>query len=90
MMARQIIDGADVSDEELALARRYPMIVHWSVEDGEYVAEFPGPGLEGIKAFGATAAKAAQQGEEVIVVHVTSLLDAGEPLPEPVALAAVA
>jgi predicted RNase H-like HicB family nuclease len=89
-MATHIIDGAEVSDEELALARRYPMVVTWSNEDGEYIAEFPGPGLEGIKAFGASAAEAAQKGAEVIVIYITSLLDAGERLPEPAALAAIA
>ena len=35
-------------------------------------------------------AEAAQKGEEVIVIYITSLLDAGERLPEPVALAAIA
>lgn len=87
-MATRIIDGAEISDEELALARRYPMIVHWSPEYGAYVAEFPG--LPGIGISGRTAAEAAQKGEEVIVAYVTGHLDAGLPLPEPVALAKIA
>ena len=87
-MATHIIDGAEISDEELALARRYPMVVHWSPEYGAYVAEFPG--LPGIGISGHTAAEAAQKGEEVIVAYVTSHLDAGLPLPEPVALERIA
>lgn len=80
--------GAEVSDEELALARRYPMVVYWSVEDRAYVATFPG--LQGIGITGRTAAEAAEKGEEIIVNYVTALLDAGRELPEPVALEAIA
>ena len=87
-MATHIIDGAEISDEELALARRYPMVVCWSPEYGAYVAEFPG--LPGIGISGRTAAEAAQKGEEVIVAYVTGHLDAGLPLPEPVALEQIA
>jgi predicted RNase H-like HicB family nuclease len=87
-MATHIIDGTEVSDEELALARRYPMVVHWSVEDDAYVAMFPG--LQGIGISGKTAAEAAGKGEEIIVNYVTALLDAGRALPEPVALARIA
>jgi predicted RNase H-like HicB family nuclease len=87
-MATHIIDGAEVSDEELALARRYPMVVYWSAKDDACVAEFPG--LPGIGISGRTAAEAAQKGNELIVIYVTSLLDAGLPLPEPVALEQIA
>jgi predicted RNase H-like HicB family nuclease len=87
-MATHFIDGAEVSDEELALARRYPMVVYWSAEDGAYVATFPG--LQGIGISGKTAAEAARKGEEIIVNYVTALLDAGRELPEPIALAAIA
>jgi predicted RNase H-like HicB family nuclease len=87
-MATHIIDGAEVSDEELALSRRYPMVVYWSPEDDAYVAEFPG--LPGIGVSGHSAAEAARKGAELIVIYVTSLLDAGRALPEPVALQQVA
>lgn len=83
-MTTHIIDGAEVSDEELALARRYPMAVYWSAEDGAYVATFPG--LQGVGISGKTAAEAARKGEEIIVNYVTAHIDAGLPLPEPVAL----
>lgn len=87
-MATHLVDGAEVSDEELAFARRYPMVVAWSPEDDIYVASFPG--LPGIRAYGQTAAEAAQQGAEVIVIYVIGHIDAGLPLPEPVALAQIA
>lgn len=87
-MVTHIIDGTEVSDEELALARRYPMVVHWAPEYDAYVATFPG--LPGVGISGSSAAEAAQKGEEIIVNYVTALLDAGRPLPEPIALAAIA
>jgi predicted RNase H-like HicB family nuclease len=88
VMATHIIDGAEVSDDELALARRYAMVVSWDAEYDVYVASFPG--LPGIKAYGPNVTEAARQGEEVIVIYVTSLIDAGRELPEPVALAQIA
>lgn len=78
-----IFDGAEVTDEELAIARRYPMVIHWSDEDDAYLARFPG--LPGIGISGRTPAEAAQKGQEVIVVYVIGHIDAGLPLPEPVA-----
>jgi predicted RNase H-like HicB family nuclease len=81
-----IIDGAEVSDEELALARRYPMTVQWVAEDDVFVATFPD--IDGLKAYGKSAAEAAQHGEEVIIIYITSLLDAGRALPEPHTIAA--
>ena len=86
-MATRIIEGTEISDEELALARRYPMVVHWSPEYGAYVAEFPGlPGI-GIRA---DRGRGSAQGGGVIVNYVTALLDAGRQLPEPVALEKIA
>lgn len=87
-MATHVIDGAEVSDEELALARRYPMVGYWSAEDDACVAEFPG--LPGVGVSGRTAVEAARKGNELIVIYVTSLLDAGQPLPEPAALERIA
>ncbi len=87
-MATHNIDGAEVTDEELALARRYSMVVTWNPEFNVYVASFPG--LPGIRAYGKTVTEAAQQGEEVIVIYVIGHIDAGLPLPEPVALEQIA
>lgn len=87
-MAAPLNHGEAVNAEELALARRYPMVVYWSVEEGAYVATFPG--LQGIGISGRTAAEAAEKGEEIIVNFVTALLDAGRALPEPIALELIA
>jgi len=87
-MAAHFSDGVEVSDEELAIARRYPMVVYWSVEDRAYVATFPG--LHGIGISAKTAAEAAQKGEEIIINYVTAHIDADLPLPEPVALEQIA
>lgn len=77
-------DDAEVTDEELALARRYPMAIQWSKNDNAYLAWFPG--LPGIGISGRTVVEAAQKGEDVIVNYVTAHIDAGLPMPEPVAL----
>ena len=87
-MATHVIDGAEVTDEELALARRYSMLVNWDPEFNIYVVSFPG--LPGIRAYGKTVSEAAQHGEEVIVIYVTAHIDADLPLPEPVALEQIA
>jgi predicted RNase H-like HicB family nuclease len=82
------VNAADVSEEELALARRYPMVIHWDEEFSTYVVSFPGfPGIEG---YGATPEEAVQQGEEIIVHVVTAYIDAGDELPEPVDLKQIA
>lgn len=84
----QLEAGADVSAEEVALARRYPMVVTWDDAFATYVVSFPDfPGLHG---YGATAEIAAAQGAEIIVHLVTGHLDAGRPLPEPSLLVKVA
>ena len=72
-MTRRRIDGADVTDDELALARRYPMLVSWAPDDGVFVATFPD--VPGLKAYGSTAGAAAHAGEEVVILWVTSMLD---------------
>lgn len=79
-MAKSLVDDAEVNDNELELARRYPMLVAWSAEDRVLVATFPD--VPGLKAYGATAG-AAENGDEIVVVWVTAMLDAGRDLPRP-------
>lgn len=80
-MAKHLVDEAEVDESELELARRYPMLVAWSARDRIFVATFPD--VPGLKGYGATAGEAAEHGEEVIVVWVTAMLDAGRELPRP-------
>jgi predicted RNase H-like HicB family nuclease len=75
------IDGAEVTPEELAQARRYPMLIAWSDEDQLFLASFPD--VPGIVTHGATPEEAAGRGEEVIVIWLTSMLDAGYDIPAP-------
>lgn len=83
-MTERIVDGADVTDEEVEIARRYPMVIAWSPDDRIFVATFPD--IPGLKAYGSTAGEAAQSGEEVVIVWATAMLDAGRALPAPSAL----
>jgi putative transcriptional regulator len=76
-----VIDGAEVTPEELARARRYPMTIAWSDEDELFLASFPD--VPGIVTHGATPEEAAEHGEEVIVIWLTSLLDSGYEIPKP-------
>lgn len=76
-----VIDGAEVTEEELAQARRYPMLIEWSEPDALFLASFPD--VPGIVTHGATAKEAAERGEEVIVIWLTSMSDAGYDVPLP-------
>jgi putative transcriptional regulator len=70
-----------VTPEELAEARRYSMTIDWSPEDEAFLASFPD--APGVQTHGATREEAAERGEEVIVMWLTSLRDAGRPVPPP-------
>ncbi len=76
-----VIDGAEITPEELAQARRYPMMIAWSEEDELFLSSFPD--VPGIVTHGATPEEAAERGEEVIAIWLTSLLDAGHEIPQP-------
>jgi putative transcriptional regulator len=76
-----VIDGAELTPEELAQARRYPMLIAWSEPDELFLASFPA--VPGIVTHGATPEEAAERGEEVIAIWLTSLLDAGHAVPPP-------
>lgn len=76
-----IVDGAEVTEEEVARARRYPMTIAWSEDDALYLASFPD--VPGIVTHGTTPEEAARRGEELIVIWLTSMLDAGYDVPEP-------
>jgi DNA-binding transcriptional regulator YiaG len=71
----------DVSAEELAAARRYPMEITWSPDDEVFLASFPD--VPGVMIHGSTPEEAAANGEEVIVAWYTALRDAGLPIPPP-------
>lgn len=72
-----------VTPEELAEARRYSMSIDWSSADKAFLASFPD--VPGIRTHGATREEAAERGEEVIVMWLTAMRDAGRPVPPPLA-----
>lgn len=76
-----VIDGAQITPEELAQARRYPMTIAWSEEDDLFLASFPD--APGIVTHGSTPEETAARGEELIAIWLTSLLDAGHEVPPP-------
>ena len=70
-----------VSPVELAQARRYGMSIDWSQEDEAFLVSFPD--VPGVMTHGATREEAAERGEEVIVMWLTAMIDAGRPVPQP-------
>ena len=59
----------------------YQMVIEWSVEDSCYVTTLPA--WQNAKTHGATVAKAAQRGHEVLRLLIDSALEKGERTPEP-------
>ena len=76
-----LVDGAEIVPKEMAHARRYPMLIAWSEEDELFLASFPD--APGIVTHGSTPEEAAERGEEVIAIWLTSLLDAGYEILQP-------
>jgi putative transcriptional regulator len=71
----------DVTPDELAAARGYPMEIVWSPADEAFLARFPD--VPGVVTHGATREEAAAMGDEVIVAWYTAMKDAGRPIPLP-------
>jgi predicted RNase H-like HicB family nuclease len=74
-------DWPDVSEEELAEARRYGMCIDWSPEEEVFIASFPD--IPFVRTHGANCEEAAERGEELIVAWLTGLKDAGLPITPP-------
>jgi predicted RNase H-like HicB family nuclease len=61
--------------------KRYALIVHWSDEDGVWIAD--APGLRNCSAHGATPEEAVRELTVAMDLWVETVLEAGEALPEP-------
>jgi len=68
-------DDCIISDEELARARRYSMVIRWSDEDRVYIVE--APELPDLRTHGRTIAEAVEMGEEAIATLLSALLEIG-------------
>ncbi len=71
----------EFTPEELAEARRYSMLIAWSLEDGLYLVEVPE--LPAVKTHGATHEEAMAMGEEAIATYLWSLRRHGRSVPPP-------
>lgn len=59
----------------------YQMVIEWSAEDACYVTTLPA--WQNVQTHGATLAKAAQRGHEVLRLLIATALKKGEKVPEP-------
>lgn len=59
----------------------YQMVIEWSEDDACYVTTLPA--WQNVQTHGATLAKAAQRGHEVLRLLIESALKKGEKVPEP-------
>jgi predicted RNase H-like HicB family nuclease len=67
--------------DEIAEARRYPLVIRWSEEDGLFLVSLPDFG--GVTGHGATAAEAAERGIEMAAEWIDSYRQLGQPIPAP-------
>ncbi len=70
-----------ITEEMLAEARRYSMLIEWSERDQVYVVSVPE--LPGCRTHGATHAEAVEMGEEAIATYLAGVRHFGDPVPPP-------
>ena len=75
------IDRSEVTPEELAAARPYPLLIEWSPEDDAFIVSVPD--MPGVRTHGATREEAAEMGDEVVAIVLSYMKDAGRPIPPP-------
>lgn len=75
------VDRSEVTPEELAAARPYPLLIEWSPEDEAFIVSVPD--LPGVRTHGATREEAAEMGDEVVAIVLSYLQGAGRPIPPP-------
>jgi DNA-binding transcriptional regulator YiaG len=77
----EIVESEPFTEEELAEARHYSILIQWSPEQDIFMAmspEFPQ-----MKTHGETQEEALAMGVEVVALWISALRDDGEPLPQP-------
>ena len=75
------IDRSELTPEELAAARPYPLFIEWSPEDDAFIVS--APDMPEVRTHGATREEAAEMGDEVVAIVLSYLKDAGRPIPSP-------
>jgi len=76
---------SNYTDEELAEASRYEIVIHWSDEDQVYIAR--GPELPRAVTHGNSPAEAAEKVVEVAAHWIYGSRQLGHPVPKPRVLA---
>jgi predicted RNase H-like HicB family nuclease len=71
----------DITEEELAEARRYSLLIQWSNEDRVYIVSVPE--LPGCRTHSATHIEAVEMGAEAIATYLAGLRHFGDPVPPP-------
>lgn len=71
----------DITEGELAEARRYSLLIQWSDEDHLYIVTVPE--LPGCITHGATHEEAVAMGEEAIATYLAGMRYFGRPVPPP-------
>lgn len=75
------VDRSELTAEELAEARLYPLSIEWSAEDNAFIVSVSD--LPGVHTHGATREEAAAMGDEVIAVSLSAMRKRGRPVPPP-------
>ena len=75
------VDTRPITEEEMAEARRYSMLVQWSSEDGVWIVTVPEVG--NAKTHGGTPAEAVEMGAEMVAAYLGMRRRRGEPVPAP-------
>lgn len=74
-------ESIPLSQEEMAEARPYALVIEWSEEDGKYLAI--APDLPGLVTSGHTRAEAAEMGEEAVAAWISAKRSWGHNIPAP-------
>jgi predicted RNase H-like HicB family nuclease len=74
-------ETAIFTPDEIAAARRYPLVIRWSEEDDLFLVSLPDFG--GVTGHGRTAAEAAERGVEMAAEWIDSYRQLGQPIPAP-------
>jgi predicted RNase H-like HicB family nuclease/DNA-binding XRE family transcriptional regulator len=75
------VDRSELTPDELAEARPYPLVIEWSPEDDAFIVSVPD--LPGVHTHGATREEAAAMGDEVVAIVLGYLRETGRPVPPP-------
>ena len=71
----------ELTQDEIADAHRYAIIVEWSPEDDAFIVSYPD--IPGIHTHGATRSEAADNGDQVLALWLSARKKSGKVIPVP-------